>query len=84
MPMEYDTLIDVEAPCRCPDCDSDAISVYASADPADHLQEDILDGQYHVTLYHHESARCRSCRRWVQMAGDGEILGRWCTGRNWP
>ncbi len=41
----------------------------------EHLQEDIVDGRYHVTLFTHPSARCRSCRRWVQQAGKGEILG---------
>jgi transposase len=28
-----------------------------------------------VTLFRHPKARCRSCRHWVQSAGEGEILG---------
>ena len=32
-------------------------------------------GRRHVTLFRHPQARCRSCRRWVQTAGEGEILG---------
>ena len=48
---------------------------YASQQPSEHLQEDIIDGRYHVSLFTHPSARCRDCRRWVQQSGEGEILG---------
>ena len=74
-PLEYDARVDVNAPSRCPHCDSRSIAVYSSQTATEHLQEDILDGGYHVTLYVHPSARCRNCRRWVQQAGEGEILG---------
>jgi hypothetical protein len=39
------------------------------------MQEDVVEGVYQVVLYRHASARCRSCRRWVQKPGDGELLG---------
>ena len=74
-PIEYDVRVDVAAPRRCPHCDSCSIAVYSSQAATEHLQEDIVDGQYHVTLFTRPSARCRSCRRWVQQAGEGEILG---------
>lgn len=74
-PAAYDRLVEVDAPGRCPFCDADAISVYDSQEPADHLQEDILEGRYHITLFRHPVARCRSCRRWVKQCGEGEILG---------
>jgi transposase len=74
-PTSYDRLVEVDAPSRCPFCDSDAVSVYGSQEPTDHLQEDIIEGRYHVTLFRHPLARCRSCRRWVKKCGEGEILG---------
>jgi transposase len=64
----------VAAPADCPHCGG-PVSVYASQDPADHLQEDLIEGRRHVTLFRHPEARCRSCRHWVQKAGEGEILG---------
>jgi transposase len=73
-PTEYDALVEVPAPADCPHCGG-PVSVYTSQDPTDHLQEDLLAGRRHVTLFRHPEARCRSCRRWVQTAGEGEILG---------
>ena len=73
-PTEYDALVEVAAPANCPHCGG-PVSVYTSQDPTDHLQEDLVDGRRHVTLFRHPEARCRSCRRWVQKAGEGEILG---------
>lgn len=73
-PTEYDLLVEVAAPTCCPHCGG-PVSVYDSQGPSDHLQEDIVGGQYHVTLFRHPCARCRSCRQWVQQAGEGEILG---------
>jgi transposase len=73
-PTEYDVLIEVAAPADCPHCGG-PVSVYTSQDPTDHLQEDLVAGRRHVTLFRHPQARCRSCRRWVQKAGEGEILG---------
>ena len=74
-PTQYDVRIDVLAPKRCPHCDSRNIAAYASQDATEHLQEDVVDGQYHVTLFTHPSARCRDYRKWVQKPGKGEILG---------
>ncbi len=73
-PTEYDALIEVAAPADCPHCGG-PVSVYTSQDPTDHLQEDLVAGRRHVTLFRHPEARCRSCRRWVQKTGEGEILG---------
>jgi transposase len=73
-PTEYDALVEVAAPADCPHCGG-PVSVYTSQDPTDHLQEDLVEGRRHVTLFRHPEARCRSCRRWVQKAGEGEILG---------
>jgi hypothetical protein len=39
------------------------------------LQEDVVDHVHQVTLYRHAAGRCCDCRRWVQQAGPGEILG---------
>ncbi len=73
-PTQYDVRVDVPAPPRCPHCKTNNVAVYASQETSEHLQEDIVDGRHHVTLFTHPSARCRDCRRWVQQAGAGEIL----------
>ncbi len=73
-PTEYDALVEVGVPAACPDCGG-PVRIYASQEPTDHLQEDVVAGRPHVTLFRHPKARCRSCRHWVQMAGEGEILG---------
>jgi len=74
-PTQYDVCVDVPVPPRCPHCKSNNVSTYDTREASQHLQEDIIDGQHHVTLFTHRSARCRECRRWVQQAGVGEILG---------
>ena len=74
-PTQYDIRVDVPAPSCCPHCKTKNVAVYASQPPSEHLQEDIIDGRYHVSLFTHPSARCRDCRRWIQQAGEGEILG---------
>ena len=74
-PTHYDIRIAVPAPKRCPHCESSNVAVYSSQAATEHLQEDIVDGQCHVTLFTHPSARCRDCRKWVQQAGKEEILG---------
>jgi transposase len=71
-PTHYDWDVDVDAPSRCPRCGSSTIIL--DANPIDHLQEDIIDGQYRVVLYRHVAARCRQCDKLVQKAGAGEIL----------
>jgi hypothetical protein len=73
-PTEYDTLVEVVPQADCPHCGG-PVSVYTSQDPTDHFQEDLVAGRRHVTLFRHPQARCRSCRRWVQKAGEGEIVG---------
>src|SRR5262249_29562599 len=73
-PSEYDALVEVAVPADCPHCGG-PVSVYTSQEPTDHFQEDLVEGHRHVTLFRHFQARCRSCRRWVQQAGEGEIPG---------
>jgi transposase len=73
-PTEYDTLVEVAVPADCPHCGG-PVSLYTSQEPTDHFQEDLVEGRRHVTLFRHPQARCRSCRRWVQKAGEGEIPG---------
>ena len=72
-PTEYDVLVEVPAPQRCPHCRG-PVSEYASLPPADHLQEDLVAGRLQVTLFRRPRARCRQCRRWARQAGAGEIL----------
>jgi transposase len=73
-PTHYDQLEQVPAPTSCPHCQGE-VKIFADYEPYDHLQEDVVDGIYQVVLYRHVAARCRVCRRWVQQAGKGEILG---------
>jgi transposase len=73
-PTQYDALVEVAAPADCPHCRG-PVSIYRSQCPSDHYQEDLVAGRRHVTLFRHPVARCRSCRDWVQQAGEGEILG---------
>lgn len=72
-PREYDWIVDVKAPRRCPHCNG-KVSILDAADAVEHLQEDILDGQYRVVLYRHEASCCDDCGKWVQQAGKDEIL----------
>ena len=71
-PTQYDWDVDVQAPSRCPHCSSGTMIL--DAEPTDHLQEDIIDGQYRVVLYRHVAAKCLECDTLVQKAGAGEIL----------
>jgi hypothetical protein len=73
-PTEYDQLIPVGPPVKCPHC-GDEMRSFPNYEPHDHLQEDVLDNIHQVVLYRHAAARCRACRRWGQQAGTGEILG---------
>jgi len=72
-PTQYDLLVEVAAPHCCPNCQG-PVSVYQSWPKSDHLQEDLIDGRPHVTLFRRPQARCRQCRRRVRQAGSGEIL----------
>ena len=70
---EYDWEIDVPAPRRCPVC-LGPVDEVRSADPTEHLQEDIIDGVYRIVLYKHAACRCGQCDRHVEQAGKNEIL----------
>jgi len=73
-PTKYDQLVLVDAPVKCPHCQSQ-VRIFSDCDPRDHLQEDVVDHVHQVMLYRHAAGRCGHCRRWVQQAGPGEILG---------
>lgn len=73
-PAEFDQTIDVAAPRHCPHCGGEVRS-FPNVEPTKHVQEDVVERVYQVVCYRHCVARCRSCRRWVQQAGPGEILG---------
>lgn len=70
---QYDWMIDVPAPRLCPHC-LGPVKVVPSADPTEHLQEDIIDGVYRVVLYRHAACHCGACDRHVEQAGKNEIL----------
>jgi len=74
-PTHIDRTIFVPAPKRCPHCKA-VVRARPDLSPHDHPQEDFIDGQPMTTCYRHEAGRCtnRKCRRWVQQAGEGEIL----------
>jgi transposase len=73
-PTEYDRVVEVDAPDRCPRCGG-SVHLFPNVDPYGHLQEDVVEGVYQVVLYRHPTARCDDCRNWVKQAGDGELLG---------
>jgi transposase len=73
-PTEYDWAIDVPPPKRCPHCPG-RVTVDPAFDPSEHLQEDVIDGQYRVVLYRHPAACCDDCGEWLQQPGIGELLG---------
>jgi hypothetical protein len=73
-PAEYDWMIDVSAPDGCPYCRGH-VTVDSSFAPSEHLQEDVIDGQYRVVLYRHPAAACDDCGEWLQQPGTGELLG---------
>ena len=73
-PTEYDWDFDVAPPKCCPHCRG-SVTVPEGVDPSEHLQEDVIDGQYRVVLYRHPAACCEDCGEWVQKAGEGELLG---------
>jgi len=72
-PTEYDWDVDVPAPGCCPLCNG-KVTVIDSVEPSEHLQEDILDGQYRVVLYRHPVARCDDCEKLIEQPGKGELL----------
>jgi len=73
-PTVYDQLVLVPPPEACPHCQG-AVRLYENAAPHDHFQEDIVDHRHQTTCFRHASGRCLGCRRFVQQAGPGEVLG---------
>lgn len=71
-PVQYDWEINVRAPSKCPTCGGKVTQL--DADPLEHLQEDLIEGQYRVVLYRHAPARCATCDCCVWKSGKGEIL----------
>ncbi len=71
-PTDFDRLVLVPAPCKCPYCDG-SIKRRPDLPAYDHIQEDWIDGRRVATCYRHEEGRCRKCRRWVQQPGEGEL-----------
>ena len=74
MPTEYDWCFDVPPPNCCPHCKGH-VTIQEEFDSSEHLQEDVIDGQYRVVLYRHPAACCDECGEWLQQPGDGELLG---------
>jgi hypothetical protein len=72
-PTQYDWDVEVPPPRRCPHCQGQ-VSVFASLDPVDHLQEDIIDGVHRVVCFRHPAACCDDCGRSVQQPGKDELL----------
>lgn len=73
-PTTWDRLVEAPVPQRCPHCGGE-VRVSPELAPHDHVQEDVVDGRRQVVLYRHVAARCRMCRKRVQRAGEGELLG---------
>jgi transposase len=73
-PTAYDQLVLVPPPEACPHCQGQ-VRLYENADPHDHFQEDIVDHRHQTTCFRHAAGRCLGCRRFVQQAGPGEVLG---------
>ena len=73
-PTEYDWAVDVPPPIRCPHCRG-SVMLDPRFAPSEHLQEDVVDGQYRVVLYRHPAAYCDDCGEWLQQPGEGELLG---------
>ena len=73
-PTKYDWVEDVPAPDGCPLCKGH-VTVDDGFAPFEHLQEDVIDGQYCVVLYRHPAACCDDCGEWLQQPGKGELLG---------
>jgi transposase len=74
-PTTCDEIVLVAAPRKCPHCGGDVRS-FPNYESHDHLQEDVVNNTHQAVLYRHTPGRCRACRRWVQQAGSGEVLGR--------
>ena len=73
-PTEYDWAVEVLPPIRCPYCHGH-VMIDDTFAPSEHLQEDVIDGQYRVVVYRHPAACCAECGEWLQQPGEGELLG---------
>jgi hypothetical protein len=73
-PTEYDWAVDVLPPTRCSYCKGH-VAIDDKFAPSEHLQEDVVDGQYRVVLYRHPAACCNDCGEWLQQPGVNELLG---------
>jgi len=73
-PTEFDWTVDVLPPIRCPYCRG-CVVVDDRFAPSEHLQEDVIGGQYRVVVYRHPAACCADCGEWLQQPGQGELLG---------
>jgi hypothetical protein len=73
-PTAYGQLVLVPPPKTCPNCEGE-VRIYENAEPHDHFQEDIVDHRHQTTCFRHAGGRCLGCRRFVQQAGPGEVLG---------
>lgn len=51
------------------------MTVQVDTKPAEHLQEELIEGVYRVVLYRDAAACCDVCDKPTQLAGPGEILG---------
>jgi transposase len=74
-PVKADRTVAVAAPSACPHCGG-AVRVYDQLPVEEHFQEDLSGSQCQTTCFQHPQARCVVCRRWVQQAGEGELLGQ--------
>lgn len=73
-PDHIDRTVRVDAPKECPHCHNRALQ--PCAERSEHLQEDIvLCPRTHVICFDHEQAWCPQCRRPVQQAAPGELIG---------
>ena len=73
-PKQIDKTVPVDAPTKCPHCDCTHLAPWQERHQ--HLQEDIvLRPRTQVTCFDHAQAWCPDCRRPVQKAGEGEMIG---------
>lgn len=73
-PKHIDHTVQVPAPHQCPHCQCRELTAWAER--ARHVQEDIvLCPKTRVTCFEHQQAWCPCCRRPVQQAGPGEMIG---------
>lgn len=73
-PKQIDKTVPVAAPQNCPHCQCGHLAPWPER--CQHLQEDIvLCPRTQVTCFDHAQAWCPNCRRPVQQAAEGELIG---------